>query len=374
MQIKKKKASPTVVDIIYAGGTAGMEPDKDGKLVPPKDATGFTAQVMAAISTDEVLASRIAPQFYVLSTEDSVNKRPSSWTTAAYKVAEPSPAKVKVVLHGTDTMQWSAAALQFAFTQGMTVPTFFTGAQLPIRERWGDAIGNILRAIRTGLAADEQNIADVGVVFGDLILSGVRCAKKTDDRFNAFDAQTEALRAGVITTNGPTFFRNVLRKRVAGPVDIQPHFAGGVFTIELGPLTDPEMIDVPIRNGVVKAVLLKSPGEGNVPEVFLPFIRRWVHVYKVPVVIASKFVAGKTGGAHYLSGSAPLDEGAVPAFDTQDSTCEVKLSALLARGMTTSESLVRALATNFVGEVTPPPKKWLKDFLVKRKAKARRSA
>ena len=102
--------------------------------------------------------------------------------------------------------------------------------------------------------------------------------------------------------------------------------------------------------------MLKSFGAGNVPTVgeysLLPMIQEAVRVLKLPVLISTKFVNGKTHMGIYETGKKALNAGALPTGDLTDVMAQVKLMWALGQGHTSLDDLKKVINTDFVGEIT----------------------
>jgi len=362
-QRKDKKKHKRML-VLYHGGTVGMESSPSG-LIPPEDTESFEA---ACLETFELWehAESYEIVFEFISKKDSTNVVPDDWTRLIYRVAEAQEEGYAgvLVLHGTDTLAYTSTGLSFGLhgeESGLAIPVVLTGAQTPISIAWGDGRTNLLRALLTLHEAISEGVAEVLITFADRVLLASRCDKQSERRFTAFDSSVMAGQVGIIDSSGVTLNPHLRRASPKSKkLDIRPHFSKGVLVLDIGPGLEPEMILDTVKGGKVRAIVLKSPGEGNVPNEgpgnFIPLIKKLTSKFKIPVVIASRFVGGSTGGAHYAVGSAPLKAGAVAAYDTTHVAVEVKVRWLLSLGITSTTKMRKALAHSYCGEVTPPSK------------------
>jgi L-asparaginase len=178
--------------VINTGGTLSMRRSENGYQPAP----GYLAKQMAQM---EELSQAPMPEFEVLEYEpllDSSNITPAIWR----KLAEDIRDRYHrfdgfVVLHGTDTMAYSASALPFML-HGLNKPVIFTGAQLPLGQLRNDARENLKTAM---VLAANYSIPEVSLFFGDHLYRGCRSAKVSATRFDAFDSPNYPALASVGT-------------------------------------------------------------------------------------------------------------------------------------------------------------------------------
>ncbi len=166
------------IGVIYTGGTFGMIESPTG-LVPAADMEVRLRQILSNHSSAELPSWRLYPLDPLI---DSANADFSSWLAIEAAVRAHSDVHQGwVIIHGTDTMAYSASALSFLLAD-LAVPVVFTGAQVPLEAASSDAPDNFRNALV--LAADKIN--GVWISFGGEILQGNRATKvHTSDR-NAF--------------------------------------------------------------------------------------------------------------------------------------------------------------------------------------------
>ena len=161
---------------------------------------------------------------------------------------------------------------------------------------------------------------------------------------------------GSITSTG-IHFNSYAQKLSKEPFEIHPKFNMNIISIDLTPGQSPSLIDFIVRSGKCHGVILKSYGAGSVPingeSSFLPFIKRAVNDYKIPVIISTKFLGGNSfKEINDDNAVRAIKAGGIPAKDMTDVMTEVKLMWLLGQNLTSREELKKQLHKSFVGEIT----------------------
>jgi L-asparaginase len=170
--------------IIYTGGTFGMAHDKDGVLIPFD--FGLILEHLPTIRT-------MALELTVVSFDhpiDSSNVNPAHWQLLAEIIADHyNTHDGFVILHGTDTMAYTASALSFML-EGLAKPVILTGAQLPISEPRSDARENLITALEIASARKDSEavVPEVCIYFDYELLRGNRSKKVESMQFDAFDS------------------------------------------------------------------------------------------------------------------------------------------------------------------------------------------
>ncbi|MCA9974588.1 MAG: asparaginase, partial [Anaerolineales bacterium] len=169
------------VYIANTGGTIGMEKTPHGYAPAP----GYLAEQMTQIS---VLKGPSMPNYDLHEYDpllDSANMTPKDWLKIAQDIAcRYDDYDGFVVLHGTDTMAYTASALPFML-EGLSKPVIVTGSQIPLCEVRNDARENLITAM---ILAAEYPIPEVCLYFGDKLMRGCRTVKVNANRFDAFDS------------------------------------------------------------------------------------------------------------------------------------------------------------------------------------------
>jgi L-asparaginase len=337
--------------ILGFGGTICMVPDGDGVLKPAKT-------IEEIISIVPMLREVAEVTFEEVERLDSTNINPSHWTKLAYVLAKAHERYDGIIVtHGTDTMSYTAGAVALALGNNLRIPIVFTGSQLPLIAYGSDARFNLEWSMVTVCRAHEAGICEVMIVFGNLVLRASRAVKMSESQFQAFDSPAFPP-LGRITATGVNFIPEAFRgKGNAGDVlDIKPHFQRGIVSIEVVPGLEPGILSEMLRSGKCQGLLLKSLGAGNVPSEneysLLPVIREAIEIFKVPVLVSTKFVGGRTHMDIYEPGMLALESGAIPTGDLTDVMAQVKFMWALAQGARSHEELKKLIGTSIVGEIT----------------------
>jgi L-asparaginase len=342
---KKKK-----ILVIGYGGTIVMVVDEKRKAVVPAKNLDEIKKLIPRLSE----VADIEMDF--LSNKDSTNVGPDDWTRLAMYIHDRMDQfDGFVITHGTNTLAYTSSALQFAFSRELAKPVVITGSQLPLTVYGNDARFNFENAVKTAVVAAQKNIAEVMVVFNDVVLRGCRTVKVSESAFDAFDSPAFP-ELGKITSTG-IHFSSEARRAKKGKMNFQPHFYTKILSIDLTPGLLPGVLEDFIASGQCRGVILKSFGAGSVPTEgvysYLPFIKKAVREYKIPVIVSTKFLGGNViKEINDECAVLAIEAGATPGADMTDVATEVKLMWILAQGITEESKVHEAIIHDYVGEVT----------------------
>jgi L-asparaginase len=342
----------TKIALIGFGGTIAMVPNARGALAPAKSAEELVAQ---APSLKEINAQLDVIQ---LQNKDSTNLNPEDWQLLIAKIMELYPNYDGfIITHGTDTMPHTATAVALALNKQLNKPIIFTGAQLPMAEPGTDARVNLERSMKVAVKAVAEEINEVMIVFSARILRASRTIKRSESSFDAFDSPAFP-NLGIITATEIAFIPLAIKsdkKLVTQELKPQSSFSSNVMTIDVKPGLEPGLVKEVASSPLCEAIILRSLGAGHVPSEgrysLVPVIRETVAAGK-PVIIATKFVGGKTVPTIYESGQAAIDAGAGHAGDMTDVATEVKLAWLMGQGIHTPEGVKKAMLESVAGEIS----------------------
>ncbi len=336
--------------ILGFGGTIAMVPDASGVLTPAKSIEEILTIVPSLREMADV-------ELVQVENKDSTNITPSHWAKIALKVAEiHGDYDAIIVTHGTDTMAYTAGAVSLALGRELEIPIVFTGSQLPLIAYGSDARFNLENAMKTVLEACKSNIAEVMIVFNDLVLRASRTVKTSEAKFGAFDSPAFP-HLSQITATGVWFIPQALQAgEKKTTLDIKPHFQRGILSVEIVPGLEPGILMAVLKSGTCQGLLLKSLGAGNVPSEeeysILPVIEAATVKYKVPVLVSTKFVGGNTHMDIYEPGKLAMEAGAIPTGDMTDVMAQIKFMWALAQGHRDHAKLEEVIKTSFVGEIS----------------------
>ena len=329
--------------IIYTGGTIGMCGTEYGYT--PK--AGFLAE---AISKIEDMQSPAAPdwELYEMSPLlDSSEMTVAEWNKIADIIDKHYHSYDGfVVLHGTDTMAYTASALSFMLG-GLDKPVILTGSQIPLSEIRSDGRDNLVTSL---LIASDGIAREVCLYFSGKLLRGNRAVKMSADRLVAFDSPNYPPLAEVgirIVYNQSAIgnypkdeFRVTPFSRV--PIGVLKIFPGIQFGLFESIMTEK-----------LSGVVLEGFGAGNIPGTdgeLIPIIRRAFECGSV-VAVCSQCPSGTVSLGAYKTSSALKNAGAVSAYDMTTEATVAKLYYLFSLGVS-KEEIKAKMEENLRGELT----------------------
>lgn len=270
---------------------------------------------------------------------DSANMQPSDWLTLAREVHRELPRYDGiVVVHGTDTMAYTASALALLLGP-LPKPVVLTGSQKPLVDLRTDARQNLVDAALVATLA----VPEVSIVFHSRAFRGVRSTKKDAWAFDAFDSPQLAplVELGLDVEVAP---------HVRPPAELAPfdeRLEPRVLAVRVFPGLDPLLIRGALRAGV-KGLVLEGYGTGNVPMTLLPALEE-ARERDVPVVVVSQCLRGFVDLGVYEGGAMASAAGAISAKDMTVEAALAKLMVGLAR-YDTGDALRRYFASSAIGE------------------------
>ncbi|MDB4837045.1 type I asparaginase [Marinomonas sp.] len=308
--------------IAYTGGTIGMVPSDHG-LVPD-------SAFAEVLTTRLVLLPELDHEFTVNSYAtliDSSNATPKDWTMIARDIKEKWQAfDAFIVLHGTDTMAYTAAALFFMFADG-DKPIIVTGSQVPMFEARTDAMINVLGSI----SACEEGVNGVSLFFGGRLIEGDQAHKAHTSDWQAFSSPNRPER-GLLgidwrwqqSTRATSSMTVQIPDMVEEAVTILPVFPGVQAEHWQG-----------LLNEKVKGAVLLSYGAGNAADknkALLALLKAATD-RGVVVVNISQCGAGSVVAGAYAAGSALVEVGVTSGRDMTYEAAFAKLHFLIGLGL-----------------------------------------
>ena len=325
--------------LIQTGGTIAMSAKGEGvELDPDAWATQLTNQVPELNQIAEV-------DTYPLFFEDSSDLNISHWRELALCIEDNYPNYDGfVILHGTDTMAYTASALSFAF-KNLSKPVIFTGSQVPLSSIRSDARRNLVNAIEIATT----HLKDVGICFNDKVYKGNRTTKLSIGDFDAFGSPNHPTLAEI----GLDIEFNITPKNNTDDLEVIPQFSNDVFVLTIHPSFNTEFLNC-LDLTKIKAIICRTFGSGNFPMKgefnLLPFFEKCKEA-GVIVVIISQADYDSVNLTKYPAGRAALSTGAISGVDMTLEAALTKMMWLLA-GHHSKEEIEAHYIKSLKGELT----------------------
>ena len=331
---------PTIA-LISTGGTIASTVDyRTGAVTAQFDAE----DVLRAVPD---LAGRANYRGRVVANILSENMTPDVWQDLAHAVAEEIEAGADgvVVMHGTDTMQFSASAL--AFILDLPVPVVFTGSQRSADRPSSDNVMNAVCAVEAAKSDCAEVLVCMHATDSDdrcALHRGTRVRKNHTSRRDAFQTVGADPLGTVEYDSGEVTFHRGYHERGASDLDITPAIETDVELLKFTPGTSRALLD--IAEGCA-GLVVEGTGLGHVHTDWIPRLAE-LTASGTEVVMTSQCLDGRVCDRVYDTGRDLLDAGVVEAEDTLPGTAKVKLMWVLAN----AENVTETMGTSLAGECT----------------------
>jgi L-asparaginase len=335
--------------IIYTGGTVGMAVNRRQELVPMHfDKLGQKMPELRQLPYRlELLA---LPEPF-----DSSNVTPAHWVQLAQLIGQHyADFDGFVILHGTDTMAYSAAALSFML-EHLGKPVVFTGAQVPVGRSRSDATRNLLTALEIAAARHPRGhtvrLPEVGVFFNDVLIRGTRAKKVESQQFAAFKSENypPLVRAGITLH----FADKDIRLLPVAGLKVHERLIENVAVLRLFPGITATVVDAVLGVPGLRGCVLETYGSGNAPTApwFLRCLekasQRGVYILNVSQCEEGRVVQGRYETSAHLT-----NLGVIGGDDITSEAAITKLMFVL--GLELSDAQTRHLLSHDLrGEISP---------------------
>ena len=333
----------TRILLIYTGGTIGMKRNPKTGALEPFDFEQLLQNVPELKQFDiQIDAYQFDPPI------DSSDMSPALWTDLSHCIADRyDDYDGFVVLHGTDTMAYTASALSYML-ENLTKPVVFTGSQLPIGQLRTDGKENLITAVEIAAAKDDKGramVPEVGIYFGGHLLRGNRTTKQSAEEFNAY-----LVDAGV----NITYHRDrILKPDFSKPMT--PHFRldNNVIIFSLFPGIREDLIRHIIHTPNLKAIVMRTFGSGNAPQKswLLNALREGTKNGKV-IVNISQCMQGAVEMSRYDCGFHLQEAGVISGRDSTVESAVTKLMFLQSHYPDDPDTVRRLMQQSIRGEMS----------------------
>jgi L-asparaginase len=313
--------------IIYTGGTIGMVKDTETGSLVPFDFSRISEKVPELRAFDfGVSAIAFNPLI------DSSEMTPEIWLELAHLVAANYNAYDGfVILHGTDTMAYTASALSFLLGN-LQKPVVFTGSQLPMGTIRTDGKENLVTALEIAAAKHNNQalVPEVSIFFQDKLFRGNRTTKYNAENFRAFrsDNYPALAEAGLsIRYNYPYIRYNVNNE----PLIVSKTIDTRVGLLKLFPGISQSFVEAVLNAPGLRAVVLETFGSGNAPTSpwFINTVSRAVNNGTI-ILNVTQCIAGSVEMGLYQTGIHLFNAGVISGRDITTEAAMAKLMYLLA--------------------------------------------
>lgn len=330
--------------IVYTGGTIGMVQDEHGSLHPFALDRIYDAVPQLHACCYDIDSVTLDPII------DSSDMKPSMWVDIA-NIIERAYDRYDgfVVLHGTDTMAYTASALSFMF-KNLSKPIVLTGSQLPLGMLRSDGRENIISALELA-SAREAVIPEVCIFFENHLYRGNRSTKLNAENFDAFGSYNYPSLAKVGINI--RFKEHLFLPMPADRLSVRKRFDTRVAVLKLFPGIGPEVVNAVLQAPDLQGVVIETYGSGNAPtdawfiDALDKAIRRGIIVLNV-----TQCKAGAVKMRQYAA-SCDMDRiGVIGGADITIEAAITKMMCLLGEYPNDKEHVKLRLGQSLRGEMT----------------------
>jgi L-asparaginase len=300
---------------------------------------------------------------------DSSSMSPSDWVLITQKILKNySEYHGIVVLHGTDTMAFTASAVSYMLALGVSKPVIFTGSQVPLSKTRNDAQRNLVTSITI---AATQTIHEVALYFDSRLFRGNRSVKVSSSAFHAFESPNHPPlgKIGIeIRMEKPLLLgapaADVTLEKPKNLQKLQEHLEEmksalkefSVITITLHPGIRASSVRAHIQGTTppCKGIILQAYGAGNAPadDDMLRAFQEAHDEHGVVICDITQIVSGGVDLDAYESAAGLKHAGAVSGYDLTAEAALTKLVCLIARGGLTQQQIEESMKTPFQGDLS----------------------
>ena len=312
--------------LIYTGGTIGMNRNPRTGALEPFNFESLLSNVpeLQQVST-EIATFQFNPPI------DSSDMSPERWVDLAHVITNNyNLYDGFVILHGTDTMAYTASALSYML-ENLTKPVILTGSQLPIGQVRTDGKENVITSIEIASAKYQDGkamVPEVCIYFNGHLMRGNRTTKQSADNFNAF----ESFNYGHLADAGVNI--NYHTSRILMPdysKSVQPRFVldSSVIVFTVFPGIQEDLIRHVLMSPKLRSIVMRTYGSGNAPQYpwLMNALKEATGKGKI-IVNISQCMAGSVEMGRYDTGYQLKEAGVISGHDSTVESAVTKLMYL----------------------------------------------
>lgn len=325
--------------LIQTGGTIAMNAKGDGVELDPEAWSTTLTQRFPELN--ELAEIHTIPLFF----EDSSDLNHTHWIKLTHCiVSHYEQYDGFVVLHGTDTMAFTASALSFSL-KNLGKPVIFTGSQVPLSSIRSDARRNLINSIEMATTG----IHEVAICFNDHVYRGNRSTKLSIGDFDAFGSPNFPPLASI----GLEIKANFASVPTSGSLEVHASFSNELLVLTVFPSLNTDYL-FKLDLSKLKAIIVRAFGSGNIPTKgpfnLIPFLER-CRDHGVIVAVISQADYDAVNLTKYPSGQAVQKAGAISCGDMTLEAALTKMMWLLGNFDTRFE-IEKRFIQNLAGELT----------------------
>ena len=315
--------------MICTGGTIGMlpsNPNDPGSALKPASWKEIKANLHSLASLDFDVETQ------EMDLIDSSNMHPDYWIELAKKIQdEYKDFDGFVILHGTDTMAYTATALSFLL-ENLDKPVIVTGSQLPLAEPRNDAAQNLVTSLKIAASDGVETVPEVCILFNNKLIRGNRCRKVSSTGFAGFDSPN--LRPLAEIGEHIKLEKALIRNASSDGFYVNEHLEQNVMLFDIFPGISPKILRSVFDIEGLKGVILRTYGTGNAPtnQEFLNEIDYAINEKGLAVVNVTQCNQGLVEMGLYEASSQLPRLGVISGLDMTSEAALVKMMFLLGQG------------------------------------------
>ncbi len=337
----------TSILVIYTGGTIGMIRDEVSGVLVPFNFENIYEQIPSLKKLHYQLDFHCFEPLM-----DSSNMTPEVWESLASIIQQNyEDYDGFVVLHGSDTMAYSASALSFML-ENLNKPVIFTGSQLPLGELRTDGRENFITAIEIAAAKDDETplVPEVCIYFENQLMRGNRSVKYNAENFNAFRSGNYPLlaNAGVYMN----YHREHILKLNFKKLKVHKKLSAEVGVLKVFPGITQAFVNSILNSPGLKALVLETFGSGNATTEKW-FVDALTSAIKKDIIIVnvSQCITGRVEQGKYETSTGLKQIGIIGGNDITTEAALTKLMVLIGRGFNVS-TINNLMQQSIRGEIT----------------------